>query len=213
MTLKEAAEILDVNYSTAKTIVQTYRKENRISKKPKHAVRTKKSLKRELFIARVLTQKNLTRLMTRIIAAESKVSKTRKSIKGSLQGNSEAQTLAATGQTMENIAFKSFPRVESAGQIQLFELEKEGPKPGQVSRAISADIQQHIKKNIFHVHSDVQPFKQEEKNLEVKGEKIEKSVVVEEMSRREGVFDFRRYGEMIMESVYKRYGKYRLIEG
>jgi len=154
--------------------------------------------------------------MARIVSAESKVSKRRKSNKSCLQGNSEAQTLAGTGQAVENTVFKAFPRVESAGQMQLFEVEKKGPKPGQVSRAISINIQQYPKKNIFYVHSDIQPFKkweqEKEKDAEVEGEEKlvigKRLVLVEKQNTMNevGVFDFKKYGEMIMKSTYEKYG-------
>jgi len=151
--------------------------------------------------------------MARIVSAESKVSKRRKKNKSCLQGNSEAQTLAATGQAVENTMFKVFPRVESAGQMQLFEVEKKGPKPGQVSRAISINIQQYPKKSIFYVHSDIQPFKQEkEKDAEVGEEQKliigKRLALVENQNTMNevGVFDFKKYGEMIMKSTYEKYG-------
>lgn len=155
ITLKEAAEKLNINYSTAKTIVQTFKKENRISKKPKHAILTKKSLKREQFLNRVLTQAKLAKIITRITSAELKK---RKSFKEKLskpsQAISEARTLAATGQASENLILKAFPRIESAGQMEIFEAEKEGPKPGQITRAVSVDMPQNSKKDIFYVHSE-----------------------------------------------------------
>lgn len=136
--------------------MQTFRREKRISKKPKHAVETKKSLKRENFLSQILTHTRLTKVIQRILATEFKSGKRRRSSKGKLsrspQAISDAQTLAATGQAMENLGFKGFPRIESAGQMQLFEVEKEGPKPGQVTRAVSADIPQVQRKDIFYVH-------------------------------------------------------------
>eukprot|EP00826_Nyctotherus_ovalis_P064903 TRINITY_DN9530_c0_g1_i9.p1 TRINITY_DN9530_c0_g1~~TRINITY_DN9530_c0_g1_i9.p1 ORF type:complete len:298 (-),score=78.77 TRINITY_DN9530_c0_g1_i9:230-1123(-) len=153
MTLKEAAEKLDINYSTAKTIVQTYRKENRISRKPKHMKETKKSIRREEFLSRVLTQAKLAKLFPRVIQVEFGSPKKKKSPKLS-QSNSEARTLAATGQPQDNPPFKAFHRIESAGQMQIIESEVEGPRPGQVSRAVTVDVPQNVKKDIFHVRCE-----------------------------------------------------------
>lgn len=156
MTLKQAAENLNINYSTAKTIVQTYRKEKRISKKPKHTIETKKSMKRENFLSKVLTHDKVAKVMSRIISTEFKTGKKRKLLKTKntkfSHVISEAQTLPATGQAPENLVSKSFPRIESAGQMQLFEPEKEGPKTGQITRAVFADIPQVLKKDIFYIH-------------------------------------------------------------
>lgn len=215
VTLKEAAEKLDINYSTAKTIVQTYRKENRISKKPKHTIATQKSLKREMFLSRVLTQRNLAKLMSRIISTEFKIVKRRKTSKEkvSLQAISDARTLAGTGQAIENPTLRGIPRVESAGQIQLFENEVEGPKVGQVTRAVFTETPLHHKKNIFSVHSE---SKIQELIIDSKGQVSEKQnnirnnnfppSVQERAVDKRLVFDFKTYGEMIMRSAYMKYG-------
>lgn len=231
MTLKDAAEKLDINYSTAKTIVQTYRKENRISKKPKHSIITKKSLKREQFLSRVLTQTKLAKIMSRIVAAELNLKKRKLCRTKSLQGISEARTLAATGQAQDIPVGKSFPRVESAGQMQLLEAEKEGPKPGQVTRAISANMPLSLKKDVFYVHVPCSakevlpaPDPQDLEMIEEKEEaNLEKPVIENEGREREdengemrdlsgleereaGVwFDFRTYGEKIVKSAWERY--------
>jgi len=51
---KEAAEELKINYSTAKTIVQTFRREKRVAKKPKHCTETKKAIKHERLLRKLL---------------------------------------------------------------------------------------------------------------------------------------------------------------
>lgn len=225
ITLKEAAEKLDINYSTAKTIVQTYRRENRISKKPKHTKATQKSLKREMFLSRVLTQRNVAKLMSRIVATEFKTTKRRKTLKEkvSSQAVSDARTLAGTGQALENPMSKGFPRVESAGQMQLFEAEVEGPRVGQVTRAVLTEIPLHHKKNIFYIHSEsnAEEFKQlidskeqvNEKQEDIKNSNCPPPISAFNLVQRkeEGavdgklMFDFRSYGEMIIRSAYMRY--------
>lgn len=196
-TLKEAAEKLDINYSTAKTIVQTYRKENRISKKPKHIKETKKSIRREEFLIRVLTQAKLAKLLPRIMQTEFKPPKKKKSLKPS-QPNSEARTLAATGQPQDNPSFKGFHRIESAGQIQIMESEVEGPKPGQVSRAVTADVPQSAKKDVFHVRCErteevlecknlvLPTLKEKEQLNKVKNATIDKSLLPKVEGRKDG---------------------------
>lgn len=227
ITLKEAAEKLNINYSTAKTIVQTYRKENRISKKPKHTIITKKSIKREQFLSRVLTPTKLAKTISKIISTECGSNKKRKSLK--VTPISEARTLAATAQANENPIAKGFHRIESAGQMQLLEAE-EGPKPGQVTRAVVVDIPQSLKKDIFHVHSE---DKSEEKlkkisceGTELRGEEMkmeerkkrvveinnnveeQRVIAAKDMRDERSLFDFSRYGAMIMSSAYTRYGSY-----
>lgn len=230
--MKDAAIRLNINYSTAKTIVQTFRKEKRISKKPKHTKMTKKSIKREEFLSRVLTQSKLAKIITRITSTEFKK---RRSLKGKFsrpsQPISEARTLAATGQVSENFSLNGFPRIESAGQMQIFEAEKEGPKPGQVTRAVSVDMPQNLKKDIFFVHSEGKPgdeFKQlidydkfqesdkeEMKIMETKKEtpKIKEFPLTSITTQQRNecteeprlYFDFTGYKTMIMLSANKRY--------
>jgi len=217
--LKNAAEKLNINYSTAKTIVQTYRKENRISKRPKHAITTKKSLKREQFLSRVLAPTKLAKIMSKIEFAECKLKKKRKSLKSTKEIISEACTLAATGQAVENPIKKAFHRIESAGQIQLLETEKEGPKPGQVTRAVFADIPLNLKRDIFYVHSECKSEEELKKLISYEDKKRKGEVMKTREIQKKAVemddkiekkepglfFDFSKYRTMILSSAYARY--------
>lgn len=157
-TLKQAAEKLNINYSSAKTIVQTFRKEKRIKKKPKHVIKTKKSIKHEEFLHKVLNTIKMKKVITKILTSEFARGRKHKSLKEKYPNFTElisqARTLSATAFAPENNKLKSFPRIESAGQMQLFEAEKEGPKPGQITRGISASIPPFSKRNIFYVQPE-----------------------------------------------------------
>jgi len=150
--LKKAASELNINYSTAKTIVQTYRRENRITKRPKYMAETKKTLRRERLLAKMLVQKRVRKLTTLILKTALNQSKKKKKNK-ERTGISEVRTLPVTAQTNENPISKGFPRVESAGQIVFFESETLGPKCGQMSRGVMVNREAGItKKKIFYVH-------------------------------------------------------------
>lgn len=151
VSLKKAASELNINYSTAKTIVQTYRREKRISKRPKHIAETKKTLRREKLLAKMLTQ-NRVRKLTNLILKTTLGHSKKKRNKGRM-GISEVRTLPVTAQPSENPISKGFPRVESAGQMVLFEPETPGPKCGQVSRGVMINREAGVtKKDIFYVH-------------------------------------------------------------
>ena len=150
--MKKAAEDLDVNYSTAKTIIQIFRKEKRIARKPKHLIVTKKSLRREKFLKKMTNPYRIKKVMAKVIKAELKKSKKKKSsINKDLFQISEAKTLAVTNQMEENV--RRFPRIESAGQMVIFADMVFGPKAGQMTKGTLTNIQPiEPKTKLFHIN-------------------------------------------------------------
>eukprot|EP00826_Nyctotherus_ovalis_P008787 TRINITY_DN12286_c0_g1_i23.p1 TRINITY_DN12286_c0_g1~~TRINITY_DN12286_c0_g1_i23.p1 ORF type:complete len:176 (+),score=68.79 TRINITY_DN12286_c0_g1_i23:639-1166(+) len=172
--------------------------------------------------------------MSRILGTELNLKRRKLCKIRSLQAISEARTLAATGQAQEIPTSRSFPRVESAGQMQLLEAEKEGPKPGQVTRAVAADMPLSLKKDVFYVHvpckaKEVPPApnpqeleiikETEEANLEKPAIENEEMEGMGREDEKEGMrelggtekretevwFDFRTYGEKIVKSAWEKY--------
>lgn len=120
---------------------------------------TQKSLKRERFFEKMLSKSKVQRVIARVIKAESKCSKRKSTIKETKSQsnpfpNSEVKTLAATSQAVENV--KRLPRIESAGQMILFDDKTSGPKIGQVTRGISANIEyKPPKRKLFHINTNL----------------------------------------------------------
>ncbi len=167
-SLKQAADELGVNYSTAKTIVQTFRKEKRITKKPKRMIETKKAIKRERYLSKLLSESKVAKLLSQVLSSELLILQKAKALEEPAPltppvGLSEASTFMATVQPSDvaSPAPKGLPRVVSAGQMVLFPLEEDGPKPGQVSRAVSACMDAGVsglpKKDIFYVYCEDNP--------------------------------------------------------
>lgn len=176
---------------------------------------TKKSIKRENFLVRVLTQARVGKIMSRILSTELTVTRKRKSLKRkSAKIISEAQTLADTRQALENKLPKGFPRIESAGQMDLFEAEKEGPKPNQVTRAVSANFPLIHKKTIFHVHCKEEEFKEKtntspktKQTINTQANNFPTISAFTPVPRKElrVKIDFSIYSKMILESAYERF--------
>lgn len=131
--------------------MQTFRRERRILKRPKHTAETKKTLRREKFLAKMLVQRRVHKIVTSILKFA--LGRSKKKRYKDRAGISEGKTLPVTAQPTENPISKSFPRIESAGQMLLFEPETPGPKCGQMSRGITVNMEAGIaKKNIFYIH-------------------------------------------------------------
>lgn len=106
----------------------------------------------------MLAHKRIAKVMAGILKTEFKhPRKKAEGKKGKVRsGVSEMKTLAATTGAEENGGVRKFPRVESAGQMVLFELESPGPKCGQVSRGVMTDVGTGtIRKDIFYVHHNL----------------------------------------------------------
>ena len=114
MTLKQAADKLGINYSTAKTIVQTFRKEKRVAKMPKRSMETKKGLKKGNFLKRFLNVCKTKCLMSIIIEAQVNFGQTR---------SSQLSETLITGNSLQQIT-AAFPRIESTEQMTLFEVDR-----------------------------------------------------------------------------------------
>jgi len=162
--LKQVADELAINYSTAKTIVQTFRKERRITKKPKRSLETKKAIKRERYLSKCLTQSKVARIISRIM--EDELIAIANDVKCTKQSEpqspiAEVSTAIATSPPSgaESPPTKTFPRITSANQMVLFPNEEEGPRPGQVTRAVATEYSYFpvSKKDIFYVYSEINP--------------------------------------------------------
>lgn len=153
--MKKAATTLNVNYSTAKTILQTFRKEKRVTKQPKHMTATKKIAKHEQLLARMLRQRRVKKVIGIILKSALKQAKKKKltTKQKPIQhnANSQAKTLPNTVQPIPNPISNGFHRIESADQMILFEAETSGPKCGQMSRGIMTEVKV-AKKDLFYVH-------------------------------------------------------------
>lgn len=155
MSLKKAAVALNVNYSTAKTILQTFKKKNRITKQPKHMAGTKKVAKHEQLLVKMLRQKRVKKLMGTILKAALKQPGNKKLTTNQKLSqrnvNSQSKTLPNMVQPMPNSTSNGFHRIESAGQMILFEAETPGPKCGQMSRGVMTEVKV-VKKDLFYVY-------------------------------------------------------------
>lgn len=207
--MREAADHLNINYSTAKTIVQTFRKEKRVTKKPKRQIITKKSIEKEKLLVQFLSQFKVKNLMANIVKAELEVKKENQDTQKAI---SEAPTLGSFSKPnpLSNI-HKSLPRVESAGEMLLFELEEEGPYAGQMTRGVSANMDMiTYKRPIFFisVESDLEEeYKQQidysnpvllrnKQRIETKEHTSIKTL--EQADERMISFDFHEYGKRIL---------------
>ena len=151
ITLKDAANKLKINYSTAKTIVQTFRKERRILKKPRFAIKTVKAIKHQKLIIKALTKPKIKRIIRSIIKSEI-LFKTKEKNIGKI--NLPEGATMNTAQTIENPISKRFHRIESAGQMILFESEISGPKCGQITRSVSTIDLPKALRSIFYIKND-----------------------------------------------------------
>eukprot|EP00826_Nyctotherus_ovalis_P048765 TRINITY_DN577_c0_g1_i1.p2 TRINITY_DN577_c0_g1~~TRINITY_DN577_c0_g1_i1.p2 ORF type:complete len:228 (+),score=44.91 TRINITY_DN577_c0_g1_i1:151-834(+) len=151
VTLREAADRLGMNYSTAKTIVQTFRREKRVAKKPKRLAATKKSIEKERFLTHFLNKFKVKALLSGIIRTELEAQKTSKHTHKLL---AETSTAIASSQGYVPSIRKTLPRVESAGEMLLVGLEEEGPCAGQTSRGVSANMELTHKRPVFFVIAD-----------------------------------------------------------
>jgi len=155
-TLKQAADLLGINYSTAKTIIQTFRKEKRIAKKSKHMVETKKAIKKSQFLTRFLTKAKVESLLDSILLEELVVPE-HKLIKE--DHNVSDSCTAPVFKIIPNASSKVLARVDSAAQMLLFDEVEEGPGRGQRTRAISVSFHENkeYKHNFFYVYSETDP--------------------------------------------------------
>ncbi len=157
--MKQAADELGINYSTAKTIVQTFRREKRVAKKPKRGLETKKALKREKYIARVLGHHKLTKILARIMEEETKDLELKPEKRKASEVNiPEASTAMVTQQPIEPPPNTPFPRITSAFQMVL-PAPLEEPPMRQDCGVMTDDllVPQICKRDVFFVHSEANP--------------------------------------------------------
>lgn len=207
--MREAADHLGMNYSTAKTIVQTFRREKRVAKKPKRLAATKKSIEKEKLLTHFLSHFKVKALISSIIKTELEPKKNAKDTHRLL---AETPTASVSLQGNALGIRKALSRVESAGEMLLFGLEEDGPCAGQVSRGVSANVELAHKRPVFFVIADTNVEEEYKQKLDYSNPVLlrnkqmadsQEQVEREEREEKEERFDFREYGERIME----RYGE------
>ena len=218
--MKEAANHLEINYSTAKTIVQTFRKENRVTKNPKRQTTTKRSIEKERFLLQFLSQLKVKKLMASIVKAELEVKKELPDIQ---KAASEARTLGSFSKPnpLSN-SHKSLPRVESAGEMLLFELEEEGPYPGQISRGILVNMDMIVhKRPIFFVLADTNLEEEYKQQLDysnpvllrnrqpIKNKELISTQIPEQVAKSMVSFNFHEYGKRILANAENKGFEYK----
>lgn len=206
--MREAADQLDINYSTAKTIVQTFRKEKRVAKKPKRLITTKKSIEKERSLVQFLSQFKVKSLMSSVIKTELALKKKSQDV-----AISEAPTLGSITRTntLQSNLHKALPRVESAGDMLLFGLDEDGPYAGQMSRGISVNMDQAVQKRpIFFVMIETDVEEEYKKSLDYSNLVLlrnkqpiisQEQIVIKPQEKPESSltnFDFRDYGKRIL---------------
>eukprot|EP00826_Nyctotherus_ovalis_P048007 TRINITY_DN5615_c0_g2_i15.p1 TRINITY_DN5615_c0_g2~~TRINITY_DN5615_c0_g2_i15.p1 ORF type:complete len:204 (-),score=55.70 TRINITY_DN5615_c0_g2_i15:297-908(-) len=203
-----------MNYSTAKTIIQTFRRERRITKKSKHMLETKKAAKREHFLVRFLTKTKLECLVTSILSEE--LVAREENLGREDHCTSEVLTAPAV-RSVGSSKEKLLPRVESAAQMVLFEEAEEGPGSGQMTRAISVsphEIEEH-KHDLFYVYSDTDPEMKYKDKIDYSDPLLLRSKIPDRRSATAqidvnvktaqiSIFDFREYENRILASAGKR---------
>ena len=137
---------------------------------------TKKAIKRERYLIKFLSQFKVAKLLSGITSLEFIPFDKSKSFDmqplAMPQGLSDISTVPATIQASnaENPTPSRFPRVESAVQMILFPTEEDGPKPGQMSRAIHANIDAEtvsfMRKDVFYVYSEENPEEEYKRKID-----------------------------------------------
>lgn len=154
MNLKQAASELNINYSTAKTIVQTFRQEHRISKISKKASITKRGLKRELRLIRALKKSKIRRLMSHIISME--ISDTDNDLNPKTMKIAHDESIDMDLLNRSTI-IKTFSRIMSSDQLMLPSMEEMGPREGYISQGtITEDRELIRKKDIFQIKENLE---------------------------------------------------------
>lgn len=151
MSLRKAAKELNIKYSTAKTILQIFRREHRIAKKEKPDVISKRTLRHERRLTRLLEASRISKLIKRIIIAETRKKRSKKVKKAKVLH--EIPTSTALPKDQGGLSTKNeLPRVRSANQMMLFPVEENGPGANKVTRAVSTEITNFTqRKSIFKI--------------------------------------------------------------
>ena len=126
-----AAEELKINYSTAKTIVQTFKCQKRFAKIPKRSLTSLRTRKREGRLRRVLTKRSLPSICERIFLDELKPEKCAE-IVAALKPRPQHKTKAV--QNDNPLPILPIPARSPSPPASSFPVCEPGPKVGQVSR-------------------------------------------------------------------------------
>lgn len=199
--------MLRMNYSTAKTIIQTFRREKRIAKRSKHMLESKKATKKNNFLIRFLSKRKVDSLIDMILREEQIISK-KESIK------EEHHVLeVATAPIIKTS--NSPPRINTVDQVLLFADAEEGPRHGQVSRAVFVNREKEMKHDLFFVVSDIDPDAKYKKRIDYKdplllrhkklNKQNDKLLINDNVENSQiSIFNFSEYKRKILEATCKR---------
>jgi hypothetical protein len=157
ISLKEAAKELSINYSTAKTIVQTFRREKRIAKKPKRQVETKQAKKRERALCRKLSANKVNTIVEMILENEAGIGLTTKKCNEPKEEIKDASTLPTNQPKEPENPLKHQNNFGSSPDFTIFQEKEDGPKEDQISRGVGTHndlILLQPKKPIFYTYSN-----------------------------------------------------------
>lgn len=219
-TLKQIADELGINYSTAKTIVQTFRKERRVAKLSKKLTETKKSIRHETYLAQFLTRYKVAKFIFFILDEE--LVSTKKA-EAPLQINHRH---SQTHDSLHPLQLFSIEKVdptqyESQGTGNKFLSIEKGPKLGQVTVGTYANLYSKDplthKKDVFYVYTETDPEAKYKEKINYEDPVIlnSKQINHELYNSKEPNYDpsepefrphfsFTEYGTWIMESNYMR---------
>ncbi len=167
--MKDAAAALNINYSTAKTIVQTFRRERRVTRKRKQTLETKKGLKREHHLQATLSHCKLANIFLRILQNETANDPTTCKAVHAEALNAPGTTIPTASGTPEatpedatplKTGNKAMTRAHSAAEMCLVSEEEKGPKPGDMSRPTQTggeSFPPQSQKPVFVIYTESNP--------------------------------------------------------
>lgn len=98
-------------------------------------------------------------MVAQIVGEETMTSIEKKTAEPATPPAEASTNMSAQVRSEPEAKHKDFPRVTSANQMVLFPVEEEGPKIGQISRAVATDPLSFpfSRKDIFYVYSETNP--------------------------------------------------------
>lgn len=168
--MKQAADALGINYSTAKTIVQTFRREHRIAKKPKRSLETKRAMRRERHLLKALAKSRIAKILSQIISSETSCPDTCLKARDQphpppCEVSMSVSTAAVLPPSATSASITNFHRDTSAAQLMLLlNPEKAVPKE-MVSIGTNVDTG---KKDIFYVFTEDNPEEEYKRKVDYK---------------------------------------------
>ena len=180
--LKQVAKDLNINYNTAKSIIQTFRNENRVCKKSKRLIESKKALRHKKYMERMLNKESLHKLMLKVLQAE----------------------LGVNGETMQGknsfikMELRKPLHTELSPKKDIVEVSFNNPKLGKISCGTWANLIPDIsKRDIFYVQCDITE-KYIDSNKSKKSSHETDVPIYDKTLVPPTLFDFHYYTEMIL---------------